>query len=639
MHVRDILSRAGGPTFLAGLALILTTLGPREARAQQPDPVQALDRALLQPTPYTDPKDKDKAVAERKQQLTKLTDQLTSMGEMAQALLLTNWGDVRVPLVDVVDTSSADRDVREALLRRFLATAKKSIEAGNVGGDPLMREAVATVIGEFSASARSGTLSSRANNKLLIDKLPEVAETLAALGKKDSSPEVRAAAARSLAKLRGAPDVTVGALESMLQDGDPGVRRAAAGALADLLRGSPAASRTGVPGSVEPPSREEVIQFGPRVARVAGAVLSGRERDPEVRRLCAAALLQVAQVLGGQIHLPSTEAAAEVRGALRPVVKALWDQTGALTATTQDANPGVRQEALRALEEMGEVRRRWLHPEEFLEPGTLPITPGVRPPARPLNGELLPPPDGVSEVSFIRVAEQQPAPPRDEPAALGAAIPALARNLGAPDVRTRLTAIDALETITGHGGERTVAQELGKQPAAEAARALTRALYDRDRYVRWAAARTLGKMAPLDDVENGKQVEQGAVGGLARLLSDPDPDLRLRVAWALERFGKAAGDAVPALAVAASRGDEEARIGATNAIQVIGGHADEAVPALAAGLASDNVRLRRASAEALGKYGAQARAARPALQQAMRDPDAEVRRLAAEAIVKIGTVK
>jgi HEAT repeat protein len=645
MHVRDVLSRAGSLTWLTGLVLLFTAFGP--ARAQQPDvpqsdAVRALGEALLQPLPLPDPNDKDwaeKALKERKSRLTAAADRLTDLGDMAQALLLPTWGDERPSLTEGPDPSKVDREVRQALLQRFITATKKAIQTGTESGDPSLREAVATLVGEFAISARSSTLGSRAGNRLLIEGLPTIAETIATLAKTDKSPEVRAGAVRALAKLRAAPDVTMAAAEALLKDNDPTVRRAAAGALSGsgevsgVLRGSPAAGRGGTVVTVEPPTREEIVQFGSRIARTAGAVLTSGESDVVVRRRCAEALANLAQLVVTQVQVRSTEASAELHRALQPVIAALWDQTGALSAAARDPDPGTRQAALRALEEMGEIRRRWLHPEEFSEPDKL--GPGTRKP------EVVPPPEKTGELNLTYAAEQAapPKPAKGEPAALAAAIPALVRDLGAPDVRTRLAAIDALEMVTAHGRDQTAAQELGKEPAADAAKALTRALYDRDRFVRWAAARTLGKMAPLDNVENGKEVEHAAVAGLAWLLSDPNPDVRLRVAYALERFGKAAGDAVPALAVAASRGDDEARIGAAHAIEVIGGSAAEAVPALAVGLDSPNTRLRRAVAQALGQYGAQARAARPALQRALRDTDPDVRRLASDALVKIGTAK
>jgi hypothetical protein len=633
MHVRDILSHAGGSAFLAGLALTAALGWPaQEARAQPSEAVQALDRALIQPLPPSDPNDKDwakKALDARRKQLAQAADQLTTLNDMAQGLLLSTWGDERVPLTDTPDSSRVDRDARQALLQRFLDAVKKTIKLGDDTDSPTLREAVATLVGEFAASARSGVIGARASNRLLIDGLPAFAYVLANMAKTDKAPWARAAAARSLSKLRVAPDVTMGALTSVLKDRDPFVRRAAAGALTAILRGAPAAERTGFAAPVAEPTRDNLIEFGPKVAQAAGSVLNNQEPDAEVRRRSAGALSQLAQTLNSQLR--SAEAPADLHRTLQPVWTALWDQVQPLNRGTQDPDPETRFTSLRALEEMGDVRLHWIRPE------SLPIgpTPESRPPKpRPKAAAG----DPLGEIG-LTLAVEQAQPARDEPPPLSKSIQPLVDNLRSPDVRTRLSAIDALESITARPDDQTVAQELGKDAAANAAKALTRAVYDRDRFVRWAAARTLGKMAPLDDVASGQSVERAAVAALTWLLSDPDPDVRLRNAYALEQFGKAAASAVPALAVAASRGDTEARIAAAHAIEAIGGSPEAAVPALASGLSSDNVRLRRATAEALAKYGASARAARPALEQALRDQDPEVRRLVSDSLIAIGTAK
>jgi HEAT repeat protein len=661
MPVRDILSHTGSPTFLVGLALTLLSLwtGP-VARAQQSE---ALPPALL-PTGVDE---KDKTPQQPKEKLKEPAadrGEPINLGEMAQALLSS--------------AEEPDAEVRKARVQRFLAGVKQAIEEGNANRDPSLREAVAVLVGEFAASSRGGLVGTRSSNQLVIDVLPPLADAMAALGKTDTSPDVRAAAARALAKLPNAADpsiaiqegilrdperkelhagakddlarlrpavgVAVGTLETMLKDDkDPEVRRAVAGALTAVLKGTVAADRGAFAAPVVEPSRYNLILCGPTVARAAGSVLNGRESDPEIRRRCATALLQVGTTLNSQLRAGATETLSDLHAALEPVQASLWKQTDALIGALQDSDPEVRHVGLRALEEMGDVRFHWLYPSRE----TLPFTPTPEGKPRKLGkpaAAASPEELGRLNLSYVAYQAQPPRPEGKIFAELFTAIPALTRSLADNDVRNRLAAVDALETITARPRDlptppATVAQELGAQRAAEAAKALTRALSDQDRFVRWAAARTLGKMAPLDDVENGKQVEHGAVAGLALLMSDRDPDLRLRVAEALADFGKAAGDAVPALAVAASRGDDEARIAAAHAIQVIGGNPGVAVPALVTGLDNTNVRLRRAAAEALAKYGTEARAARPALQRALRDTDPEVRRLASDALIKIGTGK
>src|SRR5262249_10872919 len=108
---------------------------------------------------------------------------------------------------------------------------------------------------------------------------------------------------------------------------------------------------------------------------------------------------------------------------------------------------------------------------------------------------------------------------------LQAIVQTLAAGLGDADVRARRTIIDVLESLGAAG--------------APAGASLVPSLRDPDRFVRWAAARTLGKIAPV--------AAETAVPGLAELLMDQDLDLRLTAALALERYGPTSKAAVPSL--------------------------------------------------------------------------------------------
>jgi HEAT repeat protein len=656
MYVRDILSGRRGLAPLLGLALLLSmTLGlTSEARAQRRNnPVQALEQALDKPV--------DKA-ATRKEELKKLTANLRSLGDMAQALLLNYWGDDH-PLrgLDETELDQAKKDdteIRQDLLKRFLQGIKDVVEKGG----PASQSAAATLVGEFAASARGG-VSARSDlgdlggrNRTVLSRLPDFAAPLATLAEKDKDVEVRAAAARALARLRSDHKTTAAALEAMLKDGNPPeVRQAAAAALDALFQGIQASDRGGLAAVVVEPSPRNLIEFGQVVARAAGASLA--DRDVAVRRSSAAALLQAGSVLNAKLS------GGGERKDLEPVVTDLWGQAAALSGAANDADPEVRYRARRALETLGEIRLRWLHPEVL----TIPPEKLGKPP-KPLGAAATP--EELTGLSLVStVGQEEPAKP-DLAKVPGEMITALVRGLQDPDVRNRLAAVDALEALMARPEGRTVAEEFGtdaqgkptreaKAAAKEAGRGLVRALSDPDRFVRWAASRTLGRMAPLKEVaqpddswyyraaralgkmpplkeDELKDVERGAVTGLARVLSDSDPDVRLRAARALERFGDAARPAVPALARASVRGDVEARIVATRAIETIGGSPDAAVPALAISLADQNVRLRRAAAEALAAYGADALAAKPALERALLDPDPEVRRGASDALLEIG---
>jgi HEAT repeat protein len=661
MQIHDSLSRLGGRPLFVGLALLLTTLGSSSAsRAQEQrrysPPVEALRRALDKVVPTAE------ALKEREKTLKELTDdksQLKTLGDITHALLLPSWV-VEKKSTGEVDVTKVDHEARQALFERLVRLIKRSLALGEQTHNPILRAAIVTLIGEFADNARSD-INLKYGGTQLLDNLPRFTELLADLAKTDRSPEVLSTIARSLAKLQSDPTpesaprednvepavptaVTVPTLQRLLKNSNPGVRRSAAAALANLLRGTRAADRSGgVNAPPVEPSPENLPQFGPQVAKVAGAVLTNQEDDAEVRRLCADALRQVGESLNPRVRIGET---AEVHRQLWEVVKALWDQTDALTKATRDPEMPVRYVALRALEEMADVRMHWLFPER--EP--LKILPSKDKELEPLKPLPFPKPSsavpGKATGLVLVEAQGPPAKVRDEPSPLSSAIAALVHALGDEDVRIRLAAIDVLEEIAmpnairrsePHPGDPTFAQEVGKDTAAMAARSLTRALSDPDRFVRWAAARALGKMAPLGDTADGEQVQQGAVAALARVLCDRDPDVRLRVALALGQFGEAARPAIPALAEAASKGDNEARIAAVHAIRVIGGHPEVAVPVLADALSASNVRLRRGAAEALVRYGPDAAAATDALNRALSDPDPEVRLLASDALIQIGT--
>jgi HEAT repeat protein len=601
MHIRDILPRRRGLAPSLGLALLLATaLGPApQAQAQQRrDPLTDLQLALgrFYPEPQT-----------RKSALEKRVDALDNLGDMAQALLLQGWLDDSTVGMDT-DAYKFDREVRTGLLNKFEKRFAEVAEKGN----EVARAAAATLVGEFAASARSASVSGAGKNLLLIDRLPDFLKPLANLAEKDKADSVRAAAALALAKLRAEPKQTAAALERLLKGADVPVRRAAAAALGDLLRGTPAADRGGIAAVVATPRPEEVISFGQEVARAAAAGLA--DRDVEVRRLSAAALLRVASEFNSQLNFGYEPDVVHKR--LKPLSTALWDQAGAIAKAVNDPDPAVRFSARRTVEEMGQARQRWLNPPLQALPPPKPEKP-VRAPG-----------GGVGEVSLVYLPEPAPAAKDDLLPGLLTTVPALIDGLKDPDVRGRLAALDALEAIVTRTGEATTAEEIGEKPATDIGRALVRGLSDPDRFVRWASARGLARLAPLPSVE------RGAVAGLVRM-RDQDPDLQMRAAFVLERFGEAARPAVPALAARAARGDTEARILAIHALGAIGGDADDVVPALAAGLGDSNVRVRRGAADALSRYGAAAKDAQPALERAMRDSDPEVRRLAADALLRI----
>jgi HEAT repeat protein len=237
------------------------------------------------------------------------------------------------------------------------------------------------------------------------------------------------------------------------------------------------------------------------------------------------------------------------------------------------------------------------------------------PAAKELRAELLQPP-GPQAPPAAPLLAQADARPAMNPLrkGLNAALPELARVLvEEPNAQVRLAAAEALEMFGP-----------GVAPVAEV---LVTALQDRDRFVRWVAARTLGNA--------NQRNAPGAVAGLARLLQDEDLDVRLAAAESLGDFAEAAAPAVPALIVLVNQDDARMRERAIQSLVEIGPKAAGAVPSLTQALRNKDHRVRRAAAEALGTFQEQARSAVPALLRAIDDPDPEVRKAASDALLSI----
>jgi HEAT repeat protein len=244
------------------------------------------------------------------------------------------------------------------------------------------------------------------------------------------------------------------------------------------------------------------------------------------------------------------------RAELLPLILVLKDQALGLIGGLSDSDPQVRLSARRALENVAIARY------ELARRG--PPTPTLSHPGGGSTGA----------VSTARTAASDPLLD-----ALGAPLATLATGAYHPDVHVRLAVIDILESLG--------------PAAAPAARALVRALTDPDRFVRWAAARTLGKIAPAE--------AESVVPALARLLGDPDPDVRLAAAAALERYGPPARTALPDLIAALKAQDADFRLSAIRALRSIGLEERPAIPALNAAASDPDPRVRQLAVDLLGK--------------------------------------
>jgi HEAT repeat protein len=282
-----------------------------------------------------------------------------------------------------------------------------------------------------------------------------------------------------------------------------------------------------------------------------------------------------------------------------PLMRAFKEQSNNLSSATLDPDAGVRLRGRRAMEELGNARQRFLVVPRPAE-------------QRPVQGTL----GDHSDGGIVLVAGQTEHKAASEDPlleVLTGGLPALVRGLQDPITENRLAAIDAIETIG--------------RPAAPAAPALVRAFRDPDRFVRWAAARTMGKVGPVDP--------RMEVPALAHLLSDADVDVYRSAAVALERYGPLAREAVPALIRATKADHWVMRIQAIATLETVGTGAAGAIPALADALSDSDARVRRYAADVLGKFGATAKEAIPALTAALGDSNADVRKAASDALLTI----
>jgi HEAT repeat protein len=130
-------------------------------------------------------------------------------------------------------------------------------------------------------------------------------------------------------------------------------------------------------------------------------------------------------------------------------------------------------------------------------------------------------------------------------------------------------------------------------------------------------------------------------------LQDPDAAVRLQAAKALEKMGRNAEDAIPALTNALHDADEDVRIVAGRALRKIKpveeprekkepAPAAKGVEELIKKLKDPDEVVRIKAARALGKMGPEAKTAVPALTEAGKDADEDVRAAAERALKAIG---
>jgi HEAT repeat protein len=615
----------------AALVAGVCVIGAARADQFPADPVENLRKTLknpLQVPEFEDPKlaqrvttakpeDLAKIQAEGlEQNLTRKIDAIQRIGDLRRALLLQEWPQDEMR-GEGDELGAVMRKARIQLAERFQAALRRTLKEGDQAARLAAINMIADLGSSLLAPEQPAVQKGVTTQQLRRLRGPSggLAPDLAEMVTRGRTRDDRQAAAYALGQIFPDPNIAVPALKTLLASSDVTERRAAAGGLvgiARVLAELSARGRTST-GGMEVKATDVTAAGTVLVPVVCHGLTDG---DIQVRRLCSESIELSAAALNSQVPEPppteefaelraNREAFAEARAQLMPVMNTLRDHAKSIGAAVNDSDSQVRLRARRALEEMGTAHLRFQRSMGGVDtnsPG------GVGPGAR--NGMDA---SGMALVALVVQANT----PRENPLLEGllTALPDLARGVQDPIVQNRLAAVDAIE-------------QLGPS-AAPAQPALVQALNDRDRFVRWAAARTLGKVGPVHPA-----IE---VPILARLLDDQDVDVDRAAAVALANYGPVAQPAVPALTRMLRADHWVLRIQAVQTLESIGTGAASAIPALAAALTDPDTRVRRFSAELLGKFGGRAREAVPALERALGDGNADVRRAVSDALLSIAT--
>ncbi len=661
-------------TLLPGFLLLAATLTCHSPAAAQRPPRDAVQefRDALKVDRDTFSKE---AMTFREESLRKAADKVQAAGDLAQILLLQDW------LFD------ADRATLKIIGDRLEEKLRGDLSLKE--SDPTRRTAAMILIRETVVKSRT---IKGVRNSPLVERMANVAPELIQLIEAPRvGDEERSAAIAALGEIepvfyRPDPDAAQellkpksedveSLLKKQLQSNQLEIRRAAARSLAEFTQGvilfaekNNQVSGTSAGERLRSEQRKEMAEAY-RIKSLAGvldtATAGLNDADAEVRRTCVEACKTVSLITSNLIApvgtdrfppegRPWTKAERELiesrrrevtalRGLLAPLLEAYQKAVPALAqAASSSPDASVRVEANHVLENLAFARQKLVKledripkdktpPEQENRPEvTLPRVPVVF--SSPNVAQSEPPvPVPARQVEALAVGRPvayRPADPAPDTLAssLRTALASVQKSLCDPDKKVRLAAIDVLERFG--------------DDAAPALPALVQALGDSDKFVRWSAARVIGKMAPIQP--------SVAVPKLAELTADPDLDVRLAAIGALERYGAAAKGVVnPYLGNAATHGDAEARIAAMKALQAIGADAAPALPAVATNLNAEDQRLRQAACETLGLIGPLVAKANPALwkeigpklaaalRQALGDDTSEVRLAASDALLKV----
>lgn len=366
-------------------------------------------------------------------------------------------------------TSALDRANRALVLQRFETAVRQLLHRG----EPANVAAILDLLLRMGERARA----SGEPLTLVRGFAPDLAELVL----QGPSP-LRGLAARTLVHIEPPVHLAVPVLSDLLHADEAEQRRAAAESFSLWLQNVlQAASASGV--RLRPAQRAELVLTA---STIVPAVHDGlTDAQPEVHRRCLETIGFACVTLTRLLDDAATNddpAAQRPQEAeleeLRPLLLALHDCGPILERSLGDNDPQTRVITHKVLEELGVARNRWQRRWS----------------------------DDTAAADEKLLSEL-----------LYEAMPGVAEALAHPDVRVRRSALDVLE--------------MSGSLALPTLPALKHALHDPDRFVRWSAVRTVGKLGPSAAPET--------LDDLRCLLRDPDDELRKAASQALQRLQSA----------------------------------------------------------------------------------------------------
>ncbi len=451
---------------------------------------------------------------------------------------------------------------------------------------------------------------------------PATESLLALLG--DSDPIVRRQALAAIAAIRPGPKVTVPLFVRLMQDSDPGIRLRVMQAIAD-------AKGAAIPALIEALNNKQAAYWACLILRDIGTdaapavpalIEKLKDQDPEIRREAILALAAI----GSPDAVPKLVPLLKDESARTAATFAL----GALGKIPADAESTIQANA-KSSDGLLSTTSLWalarVHPNDMkLKRAAL----------TQIVARL------KDQDPFVRTAAARALaslPPSPEIAG-----PIFEKAMADGDETTTQYMLDALASLGPQAVPRLIAALKYQSLRAQTA------------YI-------LGQIGPP---------AAAATPELAKLVSDPDPNVDIEAAHALAKIGPAAKAAVPALIDSIKRPESKCSHAAVFALGMIGPGAAAAepvlleliesqdtslsmlaawamvkirgvtpetaakvVPELLVGLDSPLVKTRQAAAESLGELGPLAKSAVERLERATKDDDEGVRSAAAKALQSI----